>query len=73
MEKYESFDSGEWNKTSGIAPKEMYYAGDPDLTFLILHSSAWLYPEDHLPEHGSWDIISKTTVSSQDVDRQELA
>lgn len=73
MKRYRSFDPGEWDTTSGIAPKEMYYAGDPDLT--LLHSSAWLYPEDHLREHGSWDsrqpYLTKmwTGKSWHDIDR----
>lgn len=53
MKKYENFDPGEWDTTSGTVPKQMYYAGDPDLT--LLHPSTWLYPEDHLREHRTWD------------------
>ena len=53
MKKYEDFDPGEWDRTSGAVPKQMYYAGDPDLS--LLHPSSWMYPKDHLREHRSWD------------------
>ena len=42
MKNYKNFDPGEWDHTSGRVPKQMYYAGDPDLT--LLQPAAWLYP-----------------------------
>ena len=53
MKRYKTFDPREWDSTSGAVPKQMYYAGDPDLT--LLQPVAWLYPEDHLREHRTWD------------------
>ena len=47
MDKYQSFDSKQWDKMTSQVPMEMFDAGEPDLT--ILNERSWLYPQSRSP------------------------